>query len=99
MKLKNEMGFTGFIVSDWNSVQNKSASDYNTQVVNAVNAGIDMFMEVESFDVVKGIIMDAVKKGDISEERVNDAVTRIIRVKQNAGVIADPYCKDMKSRA
>lgn len=97
MKLKNEMGFTGFIVSDWNSVQNTSASDYNTQVVNAVNAGIDMFMEVESFDVVKGIIMDAVKKGDISEERVNDAVTRIIRVKQNAGVIADPYCKDMKT--
>lgn len=97
MKLKNEMGFTGFIVSDWNSVQNTSASDYYTQIVNSVNSGIDMFMEVESFNVVKDCIVDAVKKGDISEERVNDAVTRIIRVKQNAGVIADPYCQDMKT--
>ena len=98
MKLKNEMGFQGFIVSDWNSVQNTSPSTYYDQVVTAVNSGIDMFMEVDRFDEVIDIIVKAVKTGDISEERVNDAVERIIRVKKNAGVIADPFCLDMKTK-
>ena len=52
MKLKDEMGFTGFIVSDWNSVQNTSADTYEEQVVNAVNAGIDMLMEVDTYEEV-----------------------------------------------
>ena len=97
MKLKNEMGFEGFIVSDWNSVQNTSSSSYYDQMVTAVNAGIDMFMEVDTFNDARSIIIRAVKNGDISEERVNDAVERIIRVKKNAGVIADPFCENMKT--
>ncbi len=89
--LKNEMGFEGFIVSDWNSVQNTSAKTYREQMINSVNAGIDMFMEVERFEEARKIIVNAVNSGDISEERVNDAVTRIIKVKLEAGVFDDPY--------
>ena len=93
--LKNEMGFKGFVVSDWNSVQNTSPKTYYEQVVTSVNAGIDMFMEVDYFDEVKDIILEAVKEGDISEDRVNDAVTRIIRVKLDAGVMEDPLFEKM----
>ena len=58
MKLKKEMGFEGFIVSDWESVQHISGSSYREQVVTSINAGIDMLMEVERFDEAKQIIRE-----------------------------------------
>ena len=98
MKLKNEMGFEGFIVSDWGAVGNTSAPSYAEQVINSVNAGIDMLMETDSFDEAQGIIMDAVDSGDIAEERVNDAVTRIIKVKKDAGLFDDPLCENITTK-
>lgn len=95
--LKNEMGFDGFIVSDWNSVQNTSPSTYKEQVITSVNAGIDMLMEVERYDEAMRIIIDAVKSGEISEERVDDAVCRIIQVKLDAGIFDDPMLDDMQT--
>lgn len=91
MKLKDEMGFEGFIVSDWESVQHISGSSYREQVITSINAGIDMLMEVERFDEAKQIIIDAVKSGEISEERLNDAITRIIKVKKEAELFEDPF--------
>lgn len=95
--LKNEMGFEGFIVSDWNSVQNTSSPTYREQIITAVNAGIDMLMEVEKYDEAKQIIIDAVHSGDISEERINDAVCRIIKVKLDEGIFDDPFCENMET--
>ena len=92
--IKNEMGFEGFIVSDWNSIQNTSPSTYEEQVITSVNAGIDMLMEIDRYESARQIIINAVKNGRISEERINDAVTRIIRVKKNAGIFDDPLCKN-----
>ncbi len=97
MKLKDEMGFEGFIVSDWNSVQNITGSTYYEQVVKSTNAGIDMLMEPDTFNEAKQIIIDGVNKGDISEERVNDAVTRIIKVKKEAGFFDDPMLENIKT--
>ena len=93
--LKNEMGFESFIVSDWNSVQNTSPDSYYEQIVTAVNAGIDMLMEVDRYNEAASIIVEAIKNGDIAEERVNDAVRRIVQVKMDIGIIADPYCEKM----
>ena len=91
LKLKNEMGFEGFIVSDWESIRHLSVPDYREQVITSVNAGIDMLMEVERFEEARQIIADAVRSGEISEERVEDAVTRILRVKKEAGLFDDPF--------
>ncbi|MGN0624161.1 MAG: glycoside hydrolase family 3 protein [Oscillospiraceae bacterium] len=96
-KLKSEMGFEGFIVSDWNSVQNTSASPYKEQVINSVNAGIDMLMEVDDYDQAMQIIIEAQKNGDISSERIDDAVERIIKVKLDAGIFDDPLCENIKT--
>ena len=96
--LKNEMGFTGFVVSDWNSVQNTSGATYEEQVITAVNAGIDMLMEVDSFDTAKQIIVDAVNSGKIEEARVDDAVRRIIQVKLDEGIFDDPYCDNIETK-
>ena len=97
MKLKNEMGFKGFIVSDWGSVENITGASYKEKVIKSVNAGIDMLMEAERFEEARQIIIDAVKNKEISEERVNDAVTRIIKVKKDAGLFEDPMLTNMKT--
>ena len=60
-KLKNDMGFEGFIVSDWDSVKNTSPTTYKEQVITCVNAGIDMLMEVDTFETARKIIVQAVK--------------------------------------
>lgn len=98
LRLKDEMGFEGFIASDWNSVQNTSPGTYYEQIVTAVNAGIDMLMEVDTFNQARDIIVLAVEAGDIPAERVDDAVTRILRVKQNVGLLDDPFCERMQTR-
>ena len=98
MKLKNEMGFEGFIASDWESIQHISGSSYKEQVITSVNAGIDMLMEVNNFDEARQIITDAVKSGEISEERVDDAVTRIIKVKKEEGLFEDPFLEKTETK-
>lgn len=93
--LKNEMGFEGFIVSDWNSIHNCSGDDLRANVILAVNAGIDMLMEPDDYEECRQYIIDAVNSGDITMDRVDDAVTRIIRVKMNAGLFEDPYGENL----
>lgn len=97
MRLKNEMGFKGFIVSDWDSVQNLSGETYREQVISAVNSGIDMLMEVEKYDEARKIIIEAVNSGEISKERVDDAAKRIIQVKLDEGIFDDPMCNNIKT--
>ena len=97
MKLKNEMGFKGFIVSDWGSVGNITGETYKDKVIKSVNCGIDMLMETDRFEECKQIIIDGVNSKEIPEERVNDAVTRIIKVKKDAGLFDDPMLTNMKT--
>ena len=88
--LKGEMGFDGFVVSDWESIHNISVPDLKGQVVTAINSGIDMLMEPQFYPDCYKYIIEAVKEGIISQERIDDAVTRIIRVKQELGLFDDP---------
>lgn len=96
--LKNEMGFEGLVLSDWNSIQNTSGKTYKDQVINCVNAGVDMLMEVDKYDTAMDYIIEAVNENKISMERVDDAVTRIIKVKKDAGLFEDPYLLNMETR-
>lgn len=98
MMLKEEMGFEGFIVSDWESIHNIPDKSFKEQVVASVNAGIDMLMEPSQYDNARKIIVSSVKSGDISEERVNDAVRRIIKVKKELGLFDDPFCEKLETK-
>lgn len=93
--LKEEMGFRGFVVSDWKGVDGTAGSTYEEKLINCVNAGIDMFMEVDTCRQAAQIITAAVEDGRISPERIDDAVLRILRVKKNAGILDDPFCEQM----
>lgn len=93
--LKNEMGFKGIVLSDWDAVMNCSGSSYKENVILCVNAGVDMLMTETDHDACMNFIIQGVKDGQISEERINDAVTRIIRVKKEAGLFEDPYLEKL----
>lgn len=84
--LKNELGFTGFVVSDYNAIEQTSGATYKDQVELCVNAGIDMFMEPNTWKECMETLLELVAEGRVTEERINDAVTRILRVKFTAGL-------------
>ncbi|MBN1449532.1 MAG: glycoside hydrolase family 3 C-terminal domain-containing protein [Anaerolineales bacterium] len=88
--LKGELGFQGFVVSDWGGID-QIDDDYYTSVVTAINAGIDMNMV--PYDYVRFIdtMKQAVQEGDIPEGRIDDAVRRILTVKFELGLFDHPY--------
>lgn len=98
MMLKEEMGFEGFIVSDWESIHNIPDKSFKEQVVASINAGIDMLMEPSQYDNARKIIVASVNSGAISEERVNDAVRRIIKVKKELGLFDDPFLEKLETK-
>ncbi len=90
-KIKNEMGFAGVVVSDWNAARYIKGATYREQIINAVNSGIDIMMLTEKYDEAAKIIVDAVSNGKITDQRVDDAVRRIIQLKMDKGLFEDPY--------
>lgn len=97
--LKTKMGFDGFVISDWNGIgqitkaNSDSAIDCtNSNCPQAIIAGIDMIM-VPYRDDWKAFITNtlaSVRSGEIPEERINDAVRRILRVKYRMGLFEKP---------
>lgn len=88
--LKNELGFNGFIVSDWQGID-QIDPDYYTAVVTAINAGVDMNMVPYAYQLFIETMKLAVQNGDISMERIDDAVRRILTVKFEMGLFEMPY--------
>ena len=83
--LKNRMGFDGIVVSDWDGVDEVQgcAKDRCAQ---AINAGIDMIMVPEQWKAFLQNTISQARAGDIPVARIDDAVTRILRVKLRAGL-------------
>ena len=84
--MKNELGFTGFIVTDWQDIENVYRRDQITKNIKeaiglAINAGIDMSMIPYDYKEFCTDLIALVKEGKVSESRIDDAVTRILRVK------------------
>ena len=87
--LKGDLGFMGFVIGDYNGAQQVSGANYKEQLANCVNAGVDMLMEPYSWKEVHKLLQQAVKEGLITEERIDDAVSRILRVKFEAGLFEE----------
>ncbi len=93
--LKGELGFKGVVISDFSDVDylisaHQSAKDKREATKMAVNAGLDLLMNPFDADVVDYIV-DLVEKGEISMARIDDAVTRILRLKFNLNLFEVPY--------
>ena len=88
--LKDELGFNGFIVSDWQAMDQIVPDDYYASIVTSVNAGVDMNMVPYDYIAFIQTMKDAVNNGDIPESRVDEAVRRILRVKFALGLFEHP---------
>jgi beta-glucosidase len=88
--IKDEMGFEGFVVSDWDAIR-AVGGDYKTNIGISVNAGIDMFMEpytpVEFIDHLTALVY----AGTVPQSRIDDAVRRILAAKFRLGLFEHPY--------
>ena len=88
--LKGQLGFTGFVDSDWGGVDQVVPGDYATSVAQAVNAGIDMVMVPSDYVRFTTTMTALVGAGTITQARIDDAVGRILRVKLEMGLFEQP---------
>ncbi len=83
--LKNELGFQGVVVTDWQDIiylhtRHKVAETNRDAVRISVNAGIDMSMVPDNYSFYNDLL-DLVAKGEVPMSRIDDAVSRILKMK------------------
>ncbi len=92
--LRNELGFDGLIVTDSMQMNTISGSYSSAEAaVMAINAGVDVILMPEDFDKAVQGILDAVEAGEISEQRIDESVRRILQEKEKMGVLPE-YAED-----
>jgi beta-glucosidase len=93
-KLKNEWNFKGFVISDASAVGGANvlhftAKDYDDASAQAINAGLDVIFQTE-YQHYK-LFIPPFLDGRISKERIDDAVSRVLRAKFELGLFENPY--------
>jgi len=88
--LRQEMGFAGFIISDWAAID-QIPGDYNSDVRTAVNAGVDMVMVPNEYQQFISTLTTEVNAGNVSMARIDEAVSRILTAKFELGLFEQPY--------
>lgn len=90
--LKGDWNWNGFVVSDWGSIpemiNHGFARDKKHAAELALEAGSDVDMEGGAYE---SALADLVQEGKVSEELIDDAVRRVLRVKFKLGLFEDPY--------
>lgn len=84
--LKGELGFQGFLISDYRAVQQLDP-DYQTAIEESINAGMDMVMVPDTYREFIGHLTALVNQGRVPVSRIDDAVRRILRVKFAMGLM------------
>ncbi len=98
--LREELGFEGLAVTDWEDIKylvsrHRVASDYKSAIKMSIDAGIDMSMVPVDLEFPV-LLKELVEEGQISEERIDQSVRRILRVKKQLGLFenATPSISD-----
>ncbi len=84
--LKDELGFDGVVITDWEGIKIGELT-----LKQGLDAGIDMFMFAESWRTSMPEIVQLVEDGQVSMARIDDAVTRILKMKLKLGLFDNPY--------
>ena len=83
--LKGRMNFDGMVITDWNA-HGQVAGCSNASCPRAVDAGIDMFMAPDSWRMFYDSTLAQVRDGTIAMDRLDDAVARVLRLKERLGL-------------
>ena len=85
--LKKRLAFDGMVVSDWNGIEQVPGCS-KSHCPQAINAGIDLAMVPDDWKAFIAATVDDVKAGRVAMSRIDDAVSRIVRVKLRSGLFA-----------
>lgn len=88
--LKDELGFSGVVLSDWKGI-NQVNGDFKEAIKTSINAGVDMAMQPDDYISFIDLLKQLVNEGQVSMERIDDAVSRILEVKYQLGLFENPY--------
>ena len=93
--LRNDLGFTGLAVTDWEDIgylytRHRVARDYKDAIRMAINAGIDMAM-VPMDTRFPVLLKELVEEGQVPMSRIDEAVARVLTVKYKLGLFKNPY--------
>ena len=94
--LKVEMGFEGFVISDWQGID-EIPGNYKSDIITSINAGVDMVMvsgQGQPYKKFMRLLKENVEEGSISMERIDDAVSRILKVKLRNGLFTNPIVQN-----
>ena len=96
--LKDELGFKGLVVTDWAGID-EIPGNYKSDIIASINAGIDLVMVPgdlygqNHYKKFIRLLKESIKEGSINISRIDDAVTRILRVKYEINLFEDPFGK------
>ncbi|MFN6935758.1 MAG: glycoside hydrolase family 3 C-terminal domain-containing protein, partial [Tsuneonella sp.] len=90
--LREEMGFTGLVVGDWNA-HGQIAGCKVDDCPQALNAGLDIYMVPDDWKALHANLVRQVGDGTISMSRLDEAVSRVLRVKLRAGLLEPDAAK------
>ncbi len=93
--LRNRLGFQGVILTDWEDIRklhdrDKVAKTQKEAVKIAINAGIDMSMVPYEYEQFFNDLVELVEEGEVSMDRINDAVKRILELKFDLDLFQNP---------
>ena len=94
--LKGELKFEGLVISDWAAID-QLPGDYKSEIETSINAGLDMVMIPNGPGHDKNYLQfiqylkELVREGRVPESRIHDAVQRVLRIKYEMGVFAQPF--------
>ena len=93
--LRDELGFEGLAVSDWEDIKylyerHMVADSYKSAIKMAINAGIDMSMVPVDYEFPV-LLKELVDEGEITEARLDESVRRILKLKVELGLFENPY--------
>ena len=93
--LRNQLGFEGVIVTDWEDVnklcdRDKIAKNRKEATCLAINAGVDMSMVPYEYEEYINNLIELVNEGKVKRSRIDDAVGRIIKLKLELGLFENP---------
>lgn len=88
--LRAQLGFRGMVVADWNGIAQVPGC-HPASCPRAFNAGIDLSMTPYDWKALRANLLEEVRRGDISSERLDEAVLRVLEFKHQLGLLDDDH--------
>ncbi|MEV7553090.1 glycoside hydrolase family 3 N-terminal domain-containing protein [Amycolatopsis sp. NPDC089917] len=96
-KLRDELGYRGVVITD--SLEMDAVREMHSDAeipVLALKAGIDQLLMPVHLEVAINAVLDAVRKGELTEKRIDESVLRVLKLKLNRGILTSPFADPAK---